>query len=146
MSFQFDLQLPGRIGAFAGLVICLSLAGCGDGRPHRVPVSGQVLVDGKPLAYGFVRFVPEGARVSAGDLDGSGRFKLACYGDGDGAVLGKHKVEVYATEGIDDDRIRWHAPKRYSNHATSKLEQEITGPTDAITITLSWEGGKPFVE
>jgi hypothetical protein len=126
--------------------LCVSLAGCGDGRPRRVPVSGKVLVDGKPLKYGFVRFFPDQARVSTGDIDSEGRFVLSCYGGEDGAVVGKHKVEVYATEGIDEERIRWHAPKRYANYSTSQLEHEITGPTDEITIKLSWGGGHPFVE
>ncbi len=38
------------------------LPGCGDGRPTRVPISGQVLIDGKPLTTGAVRLVPAGAR------------------------------------------------------------------------------------
>lgn len=130
----------------APMLLCITLTGCGDGRPPRVPVSGKVLIDGKPLKFGFVRFVPEQARVSAGDLDSEGRFVLSCYGGEDGAVIGKHKVEVYATEGIEEDRIRWHAPKRYASYSTSQLEQEVTGPTDAITIELNWEGGRPFVE
>jgi hypothetical protein len=128
-------------------VAFIALVGCSDGRPSRVPVSGQVVIDGKPLVHGFIRFLPEQKeRVSTGDLDRNGRFVLTCFENRDGAVVGKHRVEVYAAEGVDEERIRWHAPKRYCNWATSKLEQEITGPTDAITIQLSWNGGKPFVE
>lgn len=59
-----------------GLVF--AAAGCGDGRPERVPISGQVLLDGQPLTYGYVRFVPEGARASGGGLDENGRFVLGC--------------------------------------------------------------------
>ena len=29
---------------------------------------------------------------------------------------------------------------------TSGLTCEISGPTDALTINLTWDGGKPFIE
>lgn len=125
----------------------VTLLGCGDGRPARVPVSGQVLIDNAPLKYGFVRFVPEvPSRVSTGRLDNNGRFALSCYGQQDGAIVGKHRVEVYATEEVDEEHLRWHAPKKYSNWSTSAIVQEVDGPTDAITIQLSWGGGRPFIE
>jgi hypothetical protein len=41
---------------------------------------------------------------------------------------------------------RWHAPKKYIDHATSGLTVEISEPTDSLVINLSWDGGKPFVE
>ncbi len=127
-------------------VLFAVLAGCGDGRPGRVPVSGQVLIDRQPLTYGHVRFVPEGARPSGGRLGADGRFTLTCYDGEDGAVPGRHRVEVSAGEPLEGGGIRWHAPKKYNRYATSGLDVDVDGPTDSLSIELTWDGGEPFVE
>ncbi|MBI2827277.1 MAG: hypothetical protein HYX69_21605 [Planctomycetia bacterium] len=121
------------------------VAGC-DRNPTRVPVSGQVLIDGAPLKFGQVRFIPSGGRPSEGDLDENGRFTLSSFKPNDGAALGVHQVAVIANEQLSYSETRWHAPKKYANYQASGLTQEITGSTDSVVITLSWEGGKPFVE
>ena len=128
------------------LLVTIALIGCGDGRPKRLAVSGQVLIDGKPLGYGFVRFVPQGSRPSGGRLDEQGRFTLSCYGANDGIIPGVHRVEVDGSESISSTQTKWHAPKKYFRYKSSGLQQEITGPTDSLVINLSWDGGKPFVE
>ncbi len=120
--------------------------GCGDGRPARLPVAGQVLIDGKPLDYGYVRFVPAGARASGGYVDEQGHFTLSCYAKDDGVIPGNHQVEVDAGESISATQRRWHAPKKYANFKASGLTQTITEPTDALVINLTWDGGKPFTE
>jgi hypothetical protein len=137
------LVLKSMLAALAVLTCC---AGCGDGLPRRVPVSGKVLIDGRPLKFGFVRFIPSGARPSGGKLDAEGRFTLTCFEGNDGAVPGKHRVEVAASETLSATKVRWHAPKKYNDFGTSGLEQEITEPTDSVVIALSWQGGKPFEE
>lgn len=127
--------------AVCGMVVLL--AGCGDGRPARVPVSGQVFLDEKPLTIGSIMLVCEGARSSAGKLDEQGYFTLTCYDGYDGVVIGRHKVKVMAVQQIDDNTIRWLAPKKYSDHRTSGLEVEITEATDSLNINLTSNGVKP---
>jgi hypothetical protein len=124
----------------------LVATGCGDGRPSRVPVSGQVLIDGQPLKCGTVRFIPSGHRASQGEVDKSGRFTLSCYATNDGAVVGTHRVEVAAFKMVKPTLMHWEAPKKYQDQTTSGLTQEITGPTDNVVIKLTWNGGKPFDE
>ena len=132
---------------FATIALTLVAAsGCSDGRPTRFRVSGQVLVDGKPLTYGFVRFVPEGARPSTGRIREQGRFTLTCYGKEDGVVPGVHRVEVNAGESITSSQTKWHAPKRYSQYSFSGLTEEVTESTDSLVIDLTWDGGEPFIE
>jgi hypothetical protein len=135
-----------RLKVSISLLFCLWLLGCGDGRPTRVPVSGQVLIDGKPLTKGSIRFLSQHSRASGGVLDKDGRFVLSCYENGDGAVLGTHQVEVVANERVDATRMRWYAPKKYVDSNLSGLQQAITGPTDSLVINLTWSGGKPFIE
>jgi hypothetical protein len=127
-------------------VLCAISIGCGDGRMSRVPVSGKVLIDGKPLTKGSIRFISPNSRASGGVLDSEGRFVLSCYENGDGAVLGTHQIEVTANERVTPTKMRWFAPKKYGNMNLSGLQQEITGPTDSVVVNLSWEGGKPFIE
>jgi hypothetical protein len=128
-----------------GLLLAAA-AGCGDGRPQRVPVSGTVLIDGQPLAYGSIMFIHPESRPSGSSIDSNGHFELSCYERGDGAVLGKHRVKVTACQSLDERSNRWHAPKKYADANSSGLEVEITVPRDDLEIELTWAGGKPFVE
>jgi hypothetical protein len=122
------------------------LAGCGDGRPTRVPVTGQVLIDGKPLTRGNIMFIPPEGRASGGKLDENGRFSLTCFEANDGAVLGTHKVTITASEGISETKTRWFAPKKLADQRTSGLTQQIDGPATDLAINISWEGGREYVE
>ena len=127
------------------VAICLP-AGCSDGRPTRVPVAGTVRIDGKPLALGYIRFIPDGARASGGEIGPDGRFVLTCYDGTDGAVIGPHRIEVTANEVINTNTCRWHAPKKYGKYDTSGLSVEVKEPTDSLAIDLTWNGGAPFIE
>lgn len=128
------------------LLLAVAMAGCGDGRPSRVPVSGKVLIDGKPLTLGYIRFVPSDGRASGGKIGPDGRFTLTCYDGHDGAVLGTHRIEVAAREILGPATLRWHAPKRYVRFDTSGVSVEIAGPTDSLQVDLTWDGGAPFIE
>lgn len=127
------------------VVAGIILAGCRE-RPARVPVAGQVLIDGQPLPCGFIRLIPSNARPSGGQIGSDGRFRLQCFEKSDGAVRGAHQVTVTAVEPLDRRTQRWHAPKRYVWPETSGLVATITGPTDSLLIELTWSGGAPFVE
>jgi len=142
-------RIPRWFGHAAFFSACLAVAatvGCGDGRPRRVPVSGQVLIDGQPLTYGYVRVIPIDARPATAQIGPDGRFMLKTFEDGDGAVLGTHPVTVSANEYLSETSQRWHAPKKYADPGTSGLTATIDGPTDSLVINLTWDGGKPFVE
>ncbi|MBN1589185.1 MAG: hypothetical protein JW888_06705 [Pirellulales bacterium] len=127
-------------------MIVATFAGCGDGRPTRVPVSGQVLIDGKPLSHGFIRLTPEGARAATAEIGPDGRFTLKTFEPGDGVVPGTHPVVILGAEQLGPRKQRWHAPKKYANAKASGLTAAIDGPTDSLLIKLTWDGGKPFDE
>jgi hypothetical protein len=112
-------------------------------------VSGKVLIDGEPLKYGAVVFVPDRGRQSSGIIDQDGNFKLMCFEPGDGALVGKHHIQVLAGESINKSTIKWHAPKKYADRQSSGLVETIEGATDAVVINLTWKGNtpdKPFTE
>ena len=132
------------------LPLCL---GCGDGRETRVPVSGMVTVDGEPLKYGSITFMPvktpgAASRPGGGSLE-DGRFSVSSYTANDGLLKGKYEAMVNAIEPIGDTAQRWHAPKKYANMKTSGLTVDVSGPIEDLKFDLSWEGekhSKPFVE
>jgi hypothetical protein len=84
----------------------LALAGCGG--LHLVPVSGTVMMGGKPLPRGGVSFIPDAskgntARVSCvGRINSQGRYELSTNGvkgsdSGKGAPLRWYKVTILTT-------------------------------------------------
>ena len=138
-----------RADLTCGILLTLLLTcivGCGDGLPKRVPVSGRVLIDGKPLERGTILFVPKGERAGGGTLGPGGKFTLTTFTDNDGCVLGKHQIAVTACEPIGTSTINWFSPKKYTDISTSGIEVDITGPRDDVEINLTWNGGKPFTE
>jgi hypothetical protein len=134
-----------KSGSFISLILLLLTAGCGDGRPKRVPVSGQVLIDGQPLAAGIIRVIPKDARPAMSYLDANGRFQLTTFNQGDGCVEGTHRVVVLGNR-RQGGRVEWLAPKKYWSQTSSGLTATIDGPTDSMVIELTWDGGKPFFE
>lgn len=123
------------------LLAIATSTGCWDGRPKRVPISGVVKVDGEIVPSGEVMFVPTGTRPSSGKIDADGRFTLQCFDGGDGAVLGTHRVQVFACE-YTNKGAEWYAPKKYASFRTSGLTHEVTEADDDVVIELTWEGAK----
>jgi hypothetical protein len=86
----------------AALATCVAtllvLIGCSDGRMRTAPVKGTITYKGKPVPQGSIMFQPEnnGPSATANIKDGS--YSLKTYRNGDGAVLGKHKVTVISLE------------------------------------------------
>ncbi len=77
-------------------LVFVSLAGCGDGGPRLVSVSGKVTLDGKPVPGAIVTFTPTaaGGSNSLGKTDASGNYTLEFSQDKKGALVGEHVVEI----------------------------------------------------
>lgn len=143
--------------------VVAAVVGCGDGRPPRVPVAGRVTVGGQPLTSGQVVFWPDNGVPARGQIGADGVFRLSTFGDGDGAVLGRHVVTIEATrvenpgpklaslqEEIDYYRdpanaakdaekpvVHWLAPERYAQRETSGLTAEVqAGRPNTIDFDL----------
>jgi hypothetical protein len=81
----------------ARLLIALILtsalaAGCGDSR-GRVPVTGTVTFDGKPLESGNIRFGGDQGAAGAGSIV-NGKFSLSETASQDGVLPGKYEVLI----------------------------------------------------
>ena len=110
----------------AGLAAAAA-AGCGPSLEEypTAPAGGVVTCGGTPLGSGRVLFspVPAGNAVEAGKqargyILEEGRFTLSTYGDGDGAVVGEHRVFVESVEGGD------------LGECSGKVERTVTVTTD----------------
>jgi hypothetical protein len=124
------------------LLLALPLAlGCAKSSVDRVPVSGEVLIDGRPLGSGNIQFVPEQGRPSSAAIQSDGRFELASDSVGRtkeiGAAPGRYRVQVASSKIIDDKTIQWNAPARYADFRTSGLEITIDKPTKNLRIQLT---------
>jgi hypothetical protein len=109
-------------------------------------VAGTVLIDGKPLAGGFVYVYPADNRPAIGEINSEGKFRLTTFDENDGCVLGTHPLAVIANKSISPTRMKWLAPKKYADVATTDQKITIDRPVDDLVIELTWAGGKPFVE
>ncbi|WDI43151.1 hypothetical protein [Bremerella sp. P1] len=122
--------------AFAALM----LVGCGDGRPSRVKVSGQVLLNGEPLTFkgdGFVQVIPADNRPATGKINPSdGTFTLTTFENGDGVVPGEHPVTVLVNALGPGGQSVNLLPREYADATTSELTVVINEPTDSLKIEL----------
>src|SRR5687768_8931885 len=84
------------------LVMLVCLAGCG-GSSKTSPVSGVVLLDGKPVADATVQFVPQNkGRDATGQTDKSGEFAMTTFKPRDGVLPGEYKVVISPPTGTPD--------------------------------------------
>lgn len=86
------------------VLVVVSLAvlavGCGGPKENRAPtapVRGVVTYQGEPVPTGTIYFYPDGGGVTAeGHLQPDGSYVLGTYSSNDGAIIGSHKVMIYA--------------------------------------------------
>jgi hypothetical protein len=121
---------------FAAGMLIPGILGCNQG-PEIVPVSGQVLIEGKPLQAGFIRVLPTNGRAALGTIGPDGKFTLKTK-DKPGTLVGEHPVEISAFE-FKDRRKIWYAPYNYADYQTSKLTAKVDGPTENLQINLVWD-------
>ncbi len=106
-------------------------------------MAGTVLIDGQPLTKGFVRFIPDTGRAASGELDAQGRFELSTFEDRDGALIGRHRVEVIAVENPTAQKVRYLTPIKYRSSDTSGIEFEFPKPEAAWKSNSAGRASSP---
>jgi hypothetical protein len=88
-----------RISMLAGMATVLAVfTGCGKGQVKTYPVSGEVIVDGKPAEDVFIYLHtvtpenPPAFPTPFGKVEKDGRFVISTFGNGDGAPAGDYVV------------------------------------------------------
>jgi hypothetical protein len=136
------------LGSFCLLTtLCFlaALCGCGGSAKDLVEVSGNVLLDGKPLTIGSVLTMPERGPGASGTINEQGEFTLTTRGMGSGASIGKHHVGVVALEGeteFNPEAPRKSLiPQKYASPETSGLTIEVKpGEPNKFTFELTSAG------
>jgi hypothetical protein len=137
----------------------LLLAGCGGGGEPTANVNGSVTYDGQPVTSGNITFAPlEGTvgKPANGLVQPDGSFTLSTYAEGDGAVVGRHRVlfsptapDVEEGEGYEEgedggdaggggehDEAETVEELPFSGLVPEQTEVEVTSGDNDITITL----------
>lgn len=125
-------------------LLLLMMMGCGESY-RLAPVSGKVTLNDKPLANADVHFQPIGSKDntnpgpgSHGKTDANGRYTLRVDAHQAGAVVGKHRVMIYAYEGASRQadagggrKMRDRVPLRYNENSKETCDVPREGKTDA---------------
>lgn len=130
--------------AGAALALSATLAGC-SGNELGAEVSGKVTLDGMPVGPGTVIFLPVGAQANPPQgtvqVDGSYFMKT---NQTVGLAPGTYKVAVAIYDPPDlqpGERAttpsKLISPEKYSTHATSGLEYDVTSGSNTIDIELT---------
>lgn len=132
----------------SGLVIlAAAIGGCNRSNgPITIPIRGEVIYKGQPLATGLVVYLPKNtddSRQASGKIETNGSFVLTTFKNGDGVVPGEYTIVIYpydspAGAGRTREQMETAArsgtqrpariiPERYSNPAASGLTDTING-------------------
>ncbi len=123
-----------RAALLSSLLLAMISACNSEGRVSVVPVEGKVTYDGKPLTKGTITFRPEKGPMAVGEIQPDGSYKLKTYQDGDGAVVGTHKVGVIA--GDDSPTSMPGSPGYVAPKAL--IPEKFNNPdTSGLTATVS---------
>ncbi len=133
-----------RLHWLGATLCCAVLAGCGGPGYELVPVSGRVLVDGKPVPEAHVSFEPRGEGPGCyATTNAEGRFELrSVLDERPGATQGTNVVRITtAREGNPNDdaaeMVGEVAPQRFLDgseefevpaEGTVRADFDLTGP------------------
>lgn len=135
-----------QLAVLGAVVLGAAVAGCSDRLPT-APVEGRVFYQDKPLEFGSVMFQPDVGPPATGIIGPGGTFRLSTYAEGDGAVIGKHKVRITCFEGQrpgapapspheEPSLGKSLIPRRYTVFSTSGLEREVKADNEPFVFRL----------
>lgn len=120
------------------LTLTLSISvGC-DTHPATAPVQGSVLFEDQPLKFGSVMFQPtSGGQPARGEIQPDGTFILSTFSEGDGAIIGSHRVRIMCNSVQDPNNTaaydvnaanvgRLMIPRKYTQLSSSGLTADVS--------------------
>ena len=127
--------------------LCIAASGCGEKQFPVAPAEGKIICQGKPLECGSVIFQPRTGPPARGKIQSDGTFVLSTYGNGDGAMIGTHRVRIACFENQRPGAIpdnpqaeptlgRPLVPRRYTNIQTSGLQVEVKSSNEPFVLDL----------
>jgi hypothetical protein len=140
-------------GAATFATLAMLVAGCGDGRDPRAPVSGRVTYGDAPVPEGRIILYPaDGRRQATSALGADGTYSLTTFDSEDGAFLGKHAVVIDAVRTVNSGpaslreevdaklafvpKIERLVPEKYADFKTSPLEAQVEDRDNTIDFDI----------
>lgn len=122
-----------------GVILVIAAAGCGTKNIY--PVSGQIVdKNGNPvigLKDGSVEFESLDHKASAnGRIDEKGNFRLSTEAPGDGAVFGKHRVQIMRPRGSPETPTPPVVDLKYEDQKTTDLFVTIEKRSNVIKLEV----------
>lgn len=129
-SRRKSLEMPRVINAFvaATSMAAVALSGCGGSVKERTDLAGKATFSGKPIVYGQIDFLPDGAKGHKGPSGGAeilnGEFDTAKTGAG--ILPGPHRVQITAYEAkpannMDETSVTKSTPLFIGYEVTAEL-------------------------
>jgi hypothetical protein len=128
-------------------MVALAMLGCGGPTYQFTPVSGVVLLDGKPARGIMVQFMPDVMEAGQGPTsfavtDEDGKFTLKTYEGQEGAVIGNHVVTLTDTdeERPEQGTVAKKGPRlaaRFSSPGPNGLKVTVKAGGEPIKIEAS---------
>jgi hypothetical protein len=122
----------------------LAICGCGRTGPELGYVTGIVTLDGEPLPDAEITFHPEtqGGSISIGSTNESGEYEMKFTRHREGAMLGKHLVQITTAlerfEGGRMIRAKERVPVKYNQR--SELTATVEPGNNSIDFKLMSDG------
>lgn len=142
------------IGIASSLLI-LTLVGCGGANEQMqtAKVKGKVTFNGQPVVEGELLFAPDGGgdepgKPGAAKIQPDGTFTVSTYGNGDGAVIGTHKITYIAppprqmneqedvSSGTPSNSTEKPVPSPFAGMVTEQQTVEVESGTNELEIKL----------
>jgi len=136
---------------FVAAALLGAAAGCGSTPPRIVEAEGVLTLDGRPLPFATVEFIPElkgfGAEYnSTAVTDENGRFELVCaYKSQPGAAVATHRVVVTDTTPRDVRGMDAESQARAAKYQASLSNRPIPpeyGNFSKTPLRVTVEKGK----
>lgn len=139
-------KLATLLGIWCAFLACT--VGCGE-HPHLAPVHGTITLDGKPIGPGDILFIPSivdgtKGKTASGSFDTDGQYSLSTYQEGDGALVGDHKVVITPRRvGVEPGGETATLaklppiPPRYGRASQSQLSATVHEKTNTIDFSLT---------
>lgn len=121
---------PNRRAFALGSLLCFSaFIGCGGPATDRVPVAGEVTLDGQPLERGSIEFHPEGEEGTVtGGVIREGTFEIPAV---QGAKPGNYSVRIFASgSGVEVDPDQPPGPEAEGQVAEELIPAKFNTETE----------------
>jgi hypothetical protein len=135
-------------------LLLVFLSGCGSDQIQTAPAGGSVSFESKPITGGTITFSPinddgtnRDGKPAIGIVGTDGKFTLKTYEEGDGAILGKHRIIYTPPEGgeseedipaTDASGKEIGAPKKKE----TGIEQDLEVPESSSIVEVKEEGNE----